>query len=96
MTSNDNGGAQLLTDAAAYIETQAEAVREARQNAASEGFQAVMINAARAHLQDNLRALDPIQRPADVQAAVDLVANAPAEAVQALLLELFAQGRLTP
>jgi hypothetical protein len=63
---------------------------------ASEGFQAVMINAARAHLQDRLRALDPTQNPADVQIAVDLVAGAPAEAVQALLLELFAQGRLAP
>jgi hypothetical protein len=96
MTSNDDGGTQLLADAADYLEAQAEAIRDARQNAVSEGFQAVMINAARAHLQDNLRALDPIERPGDVQAAVDLVANAPAEAVQALLLELFAQGRLTP
>ncbi len=61
---------------------------------ASETFQAVMINAARAHLHERLRALDPEQNPADVQMAVDLVAGAPAEAVQALLLELFAQGKL--
>ena len=96
MTSNDNGGTQLLEDTAAYLEAQAQVARAALQNAASESFQAVMINAARAHLQERLGALDPAHNPGDVQAAVDLVANAPAEAVQALLLQLFGQGRLRP
>jgi|tagenome__1003787_1003787.scaffolds.fasta_scaffold18500193_1 hypothetical protein len=96
MTSNDNGGTQLLDDAGAYQQVQAQAMRAALQTAAAEGFQSVMINAARVHLLERLRALDPADNPADVQAAVDLVAGAPAEAVQALLLQLFAQGRLAP
>jgi hypothetical protein len=96
MTSNTDGATQLLEDTAAYLEAQAQVARTALQNAASENFQAVMINAARAHLLELLQALDPTQNPGDVQAAVDLVANAPAEAVQALLLQLFAQGRLAP